>query len=104
MPSAREELQLSLRREARRLLDEASSATEPARRRPLLLRAFTLVQQAEGYRNLLLEDYPGAEASPVEKDAPRHEERTGRTAARLAVSNDLSGGDGLQARGRRMSA
>lgn len=104
MPSAREELQLSLRREARRLLEEASSTTEPARRRPLLLRAFTLVQQAEGYRNLLLEDYPGAEASSAERDARRHEERAGRPAARLAASNDLSGGDGVQARSRRMSA
>ena len=65
MPSAREELQASLRSEARRLLAEASSVTEPARRRPLLLRAFSLVQQAERYRNLLLEDYQGADEPPA---------------------------------------
>jgi hypothetical protein len=99
-------LHFSLRREAQKLLEEASAVTEPGRRRPLLLRAFSLVQQAEAYRNVLSEDYPAAHASPAApgRNALRQEERAGRPVARLAAKRDFPGDGGLQGGGKRLSA
>jgi hypothetical protein len=53
MASIKEELHSSLRREARKLLEEAATMAEVSKRRAHLVRAFSLVQQAETYRNLL---------------------------------------------------
>ncbi len=58
MASVAEELHLSLRREAKRLLEEAAAATQATVRRTLLLRAFALVQQAEFCRDRASQDIP----------------------------------------------
>jgi len=63
MASVRDELHASLRREARKLLEEAGAMAEPAKRRAHLVRAYSLVQQAESYRNLLQDHAPAAAAS-----------------------------------------
>jgi hypothetical protein len=104
--SAREELHFSLRREARNLLEEASTVTEQGKRRSLLLRAFSLVQQAETYRNVLSDDYPAPDASQPapERNALRQEQRAGRPVARLVVKHDLPGEGSLQGGSKRLSA
>ncbi len=59
MANRRQEAQpsrASLREEAQKLLDEATQLTDRERRRPMLLRAFELVQLAE--------TLPGAPATP----------------------------------------
>lgn len=69
MASIADELRVSLRREARKLLDEAAAMTEPSRRRACLTRAFCLIQQAEICRQRTNENpsLPSHFASPVEK-------------------------------------
>lgn len=87
------------------LLDEASTVTEQVKRRSLLLRAFSLVQQAETYRNVLSDDYPAAGASqPAPERNALRQERAGRPVARLVVKHDFPGDGGLQGGSKRLSA
>ena len=83
MASVRDELHASLRREARKLLEEAGAMAEPSKRRAHLVRAFSLVQQAEAYRNLLLGHPPASVAAlvPAEQMARQGQESTRRAPA-----------------------
>jgi hypothetical protein len=55
-----------LRWEARRLLAEARSQPDAAAKRPLLIRAFALAQEAEGLEKAMMLKPAGGENQPKE--------------------------------------
>ena len=105
MASITSELRIRLRNEARNLLDEAAKTKNPSKRRALLGKAYSLIQEADVLGQMSAGASPAATPPALLKEAmgPQHGD-TGATDLLVGPDADPSGKRSSKLRGKHVPA